>query len=797
MGLLRRILNRLAFIAIAAVLVPAVVLMVWLRVYGLPDQLKELILDGLARRGAVAEVRALRIDSLGRVVAEDVTVFRSQDQRESWIKLDRTQVGVAWLSWWRGQPFVHSAGVTNAQIALPLGPDSAVPLRNVNASVEVDADGMDVVNASAQLLNFQLRLNGRIRFGGRPPVTRPVPGPQQQDNRDKLWDEFRKYASEITSPEPIKVDVHFDIPLSSPEKLTARFSLMTRSARWRGVPVEEFVLQGDLRDGLLRITDFRVRLERGQFGMVGEWQTSERRARMVFTSNLDFTPLAAVLPEKARPAASRLKFTRLPTLNGQVKLDWSGKFAMDVQADLDWQRFTYAGVPFDRFFVMLAYDGRRLLIPDAIISNKTGELRLDFYVNGNKLLDNPSVANLTGPAEPEVRGRLRSSLDITSLKGMLGDGFDRFLNSLDFPRRAPIVTATIEGNSLKPDDWLVTGKLDAGPFAYKKVNISEASGDFTFRQMKLTMNTLHVRRPEGSAVGGLLYNFRDKWCQINNITSTLNAVEVAPFFGDNFITYVRPYRFSHLPVLKVNGMIDLDEYNRAESLSDFTFDITTRGNMDWELFRIPFTFVQPRGRLHFYKRTLKVTVSDSGMFGGRLAGTLDLNLKENPAPYNLRLGLSKVDWSRLMKTCFHYDKNSGTMNGALELSGIIGRLETMKGRGNLTIVNGFLTNIPVMGGISTMLSSVIPDFGYAKASRASATFTITRGVLKTGDLDMHGEGFALIGEGTYSFVKDYLDLNMRVNIRGPLGSVMYMVSKLFEYRGTGPMKNPKWVPINF
>ena len=43
---------------------------------------------------------------------------------------------------------------------------------------------------------------------------------------------------------------------------------------------------------------------------------------------------------------------------------------------------------------------------------------------------------------------------------------------------------------------------------------------------------------------------------------------------------------------------------------------------------------------------------------------------------------------------------------------------------------------------------------------------------------------------------DKLDLNMRVNANLPFGFIMYPISKIFEYHGTGPMKNPKWVPKN-
>ena len=56
---------------------------------------------------------------------------------------------------------------------------------------------------------------------------------------------------------------------------------------------------------------------------------------------------------------------------------------------------------------------------------------------------------------------------------------------------------------------------------------------------------------------------------------------------------------------------------------------------------------------------------------------------------------------------------------------------------------------------------------------------------------------ALIGNGSYNFIKDDVNLDMRVNANALFGILLYPISKIFEYHGTGPMKNVKWVPKNF
>ncbi len=64
-------------------------------------------------------------------------------------------------------------------------------------------------------------------------------------------------------------------------------------------------------------------------------------------------------------------------------------------------------------------------------------------------------------------------------------------------------------------------------------------------------------------------------------------------------------------------------------------------------------------------------------------------------------------------------------------------------------------------------------------------------------MNISSETAALIGNGNYNFITDNLDLDIRVNGNFVFGVLLYPISKIFEYHGSGKMKSPKWVPKNF
>jgi hypothetical protein len=126
------------------------------------------------------------------------------------------------------------------------------------------------------------------------------------------------------------------------------------------------------------------------------------------------------------------------------------------------------------------------------------------------------------------------------------------------------------------------------------------------------------------------------------------------------------------------------------------------------------------------------------------------------------------------------------------LAGSIGKMDTMTGTGEVKIDNGDITSIPFLG----TLTPLIPGFSVADA--AHGNFTITKGgVIHTDDMNISSELFALIGTGSYNFISDKLNLDMRVNANALFGIPLYPLSKIFEFHAGGSMKDPGWESKNF
>ena len=53
----------------------------------------------------------------------------------------------------------------------------------------------------------------------------------------------------------------------------------------------------------------------------------------------------------------------------------------------------------------------------------------------------------------------------------------------------------------------------------------------------------------------------------------------------------------------------------------------------------------------------------------------------------------------------------------------------------------------------------------------------------------------MIGDGRLFFLDDRLNFNIRLNMQGLPGVLLFPVSKLLEYVGTGTLENPNWRPV--
>ncbi len=776
---LRRLLRRLGIGTLLGIGIPILLAMIYLRFFGLPEVAKVYLLDQIQQRHILpfpVDVTRLLLSPTGAVLADRLTVYRDTERQSILIQVDQLRISLAWFSWWRGRGLIDSASISNATVRYPIGPDQTIDFHEVNAEVSFDGKDIKIEDAEARFLNLAVSVRGVIHNDGFPEAKAPTP--EQIAARQDIWRAALTAMDDIGTQQPIDVQLEFASSTRDLGNGHANFALDGRHLTWRSAPVEEFSIHGSLSDGIVSLSDFKIGLGRGELSAYGEWNLAGRSAELQFTSTMDFTTLSPAFPGPLGQALSRLEFPNSPPMmTGRVLFDLEQGFKADVQANLDWRSFVFNGSKFERLSIPLAYDGHRLLIPGLKLDGDVGDVNLELFFDGAK-------------TAPSLKAKITSNLDPTILKGVFGEGMDNFLSSCSFQEGGPKIEATATGSALKTAAWTVKGKITADKFVYKTAAFNQATADFTFADSKLNMPNLQLHRTDGNGGGGIIYDFKNRSVELKNLTAQVNVQEVAPVMGPKFVLYTKPYIFSSPPFIRANGTVDLQS-DKKDLTTDLLVEIQGKSPMEWTLFHIPYIFEKPSGQLIFKNRRLVVDMKQTGFYGGTIAGLIDMDLRAAPAGYTLDLKLDKVDFRRFMKRTWGYDKSTGQLDVQAKLGGYIGKMETMTGKGEVRVEDGDITQIPFLGS----LTPLIPGFTAADAARGH--FTIAKGLVMTEDMNINSETLALIGKGNYNFITDDLDLDMRVNANNLPGILLYPISKIFEYNGTGKMKDPKWVPKNF
>lgn len=147
-------------------------------------------------------------------------------------------------------------------------------------------------------------------------------------------------------------------------------------------------------------------------------------------------------------------------------------------------------------------------------------------------------------------------------------------------------------------------------------------------------------------------------------------------------------------------------------------------------------------------------------------------------------------------------KGGGEITGRLAFSLSGGRVETMIGDGLFALEKTELFSVPMFGPLSQVISGVLNDrrAGFERAKSAFCTFEIKDGVLRTRDFQTSTTSLSFVGEGEVDLSARTLDMTMRMNARGLLGLLTLPLRPfygMFQFRGTGPLREPDWENVMF
>jgi hypothetical protein len=759
-------------------------LYVYLLVWGLPEGVQKLVLKELEDRGLVVGVDGLKLDLSGGIDARGLRLYKHRMSEDRWLEIDRAYIDVGWLAWLRGRSLLKKASVINAKIFVPVG-RQILRLSEVNASVEFWEDRMEVQYASAQFLNVMLQFQGGVWLDGTPEGLPEMKISGEADleslpEEEAPWERVIRWMEEVKTSPFCKVDVQFELSTRNPKDARVVFSISGQKFRWRETMVEHLHGIGSYRNRLLSLDVLEADFERG--GMMLSAKVDGRKREFVckLSSDVDLSLFAQSAKGPWGEVARRVVFNELPLLEMTVRGNWKDREVnYNLQLDVDWRNFSYNEIKCKRLFLPVGFDGNRWLVPEGLVETEHGQLKMDFLSSHDPLV---------------VKGKAYSTINPRILVGTGGKALDRFLESLAFKNKGPEVDLKISGKGLKDGEYKIDGSAGGEDFLYKGVEIKRVSGDFSYEGGVLMVPRLLVEREEGALSGALIHDFKRRRVTLRKLQSTLNVSEVAPALGSKFVSYVSPYRFHRRPALAIDGVVDLaDEKKKLDT--DLVVDVNADSTMAYDLLGKTFHFEAPQGQVRIRDRSLFLDLRGAGMYGGRLQGNFSSELLpvEHP-PFHTVLSLTNANVNDAFTHLFNYKECSGKLDVKVEIRGGIGNQLSFVGEGNIAMRGGYILSIPFLGGLSSILGTLIPSFGFAKADRAVADFKIGKGAVSTENLTISSALFTLIGNGEYEFVKDNLNLDMRANMKGVAGLLLFPVSKIFEYNGSGPLSNPVWKP---
>ncbi len=543
----------------------------------------------------------------------------------------------------------------------------------------------------------------------------------------------------------------------------------------------------------LTITNLDANAFRGRVSATAELNASTRATHLKLVSNCDAHELAALFSKDARTWLDQFHWPVPPRLDADLSLTlpaWTNRnpaWRAEVLpgAVLSGELRLPRGGGFRQLQINSAqthfsYSNQCWSLPDFKVTRPEGSLVVEQRYN-----------ELT----TEFYTRLTSTIDPSIGRPFLSKSSQGVFDVVVFSN-APTVSLKVWGKASDPSHWYGLGSIAASNFTVRGEKFSSVTSRvfYTNNLIRFLKPRVEIGRRYLQA-DGLTVDLAAQFVYLTNGFGIVDPMVVARAIGPQVARDVQDYQFGSPPTARVSGAIPL----HGEEGADLHFDLSG-GPFHWWKFNVP----RVTGHVHWAGLHLTLTDVQAEFYGGVAAGTAAFDFPRNkPTEFQFNLNATNVLFQALMK-----DLSPGTNEpeGRLAANLVITSANTEKyesvfGYGDAHLQDGLLWDIALFGKFSPVLNGISPGLGNSRANAATSHFLITNGVVRTGALEIRSTGMRLEYRGTVNLEGQ---LNARVDAEllrdmwlvGPVVStVLWPVTKLFEYRVNGTLADPRTEPV--
>jgi len=638
----------------------------------------------------------------------------------------------------------------------------------------------------------------------------------------------------------LSLEVHGE--LIKPMEMSARLYFDAAGLSYGSYSCEALRAEAQYEAGFVDLTRFYLKDRLGEVSASGTWNMGAEDVRFHLTSSADLPGVAQAfldndnLREIVFYESPHLALEGVWHVNGPLA---SHKRPVHVTGRLDCGRFSTRGEVFDGLAANIGVAPEGVYIRDLLLRHKTGTMAAQSLVHEEQ------------GARYEVLLRMdpNAFLPFAKMK-QTRDIIQRF----EFTPESSIhLELTGKGPEFDPQKCLNQGRGDLRNFKYRGLHLEELQADVEFQHPMQHYRNVKVRRAEGVAEAAHVeVDDVAKWVKLEGTKSGVDPVGLVGVFAPKTAEIVAKYRLPSTTQAEVAGTIWYKEPAKSDFMVKFHH---SSGTGRYVLFDEDYLIRSPAGALTFKGMDLNFDVSGQ-LFGGPMnaKGRVDLRpesddfnvvftaarfpyevfskdmpfekVKANvsdrgkgvnfdiqaavmggnftlrgatagardPKAYSGELQMKNMSLPEFAKIYWKGNDSEGDATGYFKFTGRLNDWQALKGNGALTILNGNLYSIPIVGMLAPVLGTILPKkiAGYNIAKEADCTFSVADGFLVTKDFEALTSTFKILLDGSIDFINDQLDMNAQVRVRGLPGLVFLPFSELLQYKGTGDTSNPKW-----
>lgn len=577
----------------------------------------------------------------------------------------------------------------------------------------------------------------------------------------------------------------------APWQLDTTVALDGVKAEQQKLEVSKFTLAAHWRAPSLTVSNLHAELYEGTLDLNSRLDVATRSISALGGFNFDAYRIEHLLDANTRREMSRFSFNALPKVHAGVALvlpEWTNSVkdwratgdSVTLSAHVDSPGGAYRNATYLEASTDLTLTNGILRLQNLWARRPEGEVHLNYQVN---------------PRSKEFHWQGRAQVFPQAIEPLLERPEEkRILTNFTFTV-PPEVQGEIWGRWGARHELAFHARAAATNFVLRGERLDEFDGRVNFTNNFYAITDVHARRGTGVISAPVVWidgRFDRLW--VTNAQSTFDPYAFTRIIGPQTERALKAYQFSNAPTVRVTGSIPFRE---AET-TDLHFDIAG-GPFRWSFFHLP----EVTASLHWVTNQLSITNLDGAFHGGRLAGGLTFDLSpKSSAEFGFNLIFTNASLpSFIADLTGKSNKLEGTVAGALVVTNAnTANWQSWQGFGDVRLADGLLWDIPIFGLFSPVLNAINKDLGSSRAKEAKGTFILTNSVIYTKNLEIHSPPARLHYDGTVDFtgaVNANIEAEMFRDtfLLGPLLSFLTTpMTKVFEYKVTGSLANPKSEP---